>query len=288
MALVLAKGSLSGHQQLDLCRDIASALIHVHETEQSLYSDLRPANVLLCSPVGRAEYLILCDFEQRGNWHEWNAPEILFRQYAENLRSNRPTSDSAHRWDYLVEKYSHGPGNAKGQDAIRTDSKVKASNLAWFSLNPESQEKAAVYSLGLFIYCVFEGLSNVRQSIANAYTCEPDVEFPNFKRTPVSIRSIIRRCTADAPEWKEHMVRARRIRRVNGRLIPKGWTEESQSGIAVSHVIDAAMQWWTAELTRAEDFLHGEEWKSGIFGESRPTIHQVLEMLDNARGSLSG
>ncbi|KAM0268545.1 hypothetical protein ACHAQH_009951, partial [Verticillium albo-atrum] len=46
-------------------------------------SDLRPDNVLLDDK----DNVVLCDFEQRGNWHEWSAPEVLFRQYMENIHT---------------------------------------------------------------------------------------------------------------------------------------------------------------------------------------------------------
>lgn len=50
------------------------------------------------------------------------------------------------------------------------------------------------------LYCIFEGVSNVRISLANAWPCEPDIEFPQLRRTLISMRECIRRCTIDAPE----------------------------------------------------------------------------------------
>jgi hypothetical protein len=59
--------------------------------------------------------VILCDFEQRGNWHEWSSPEVLYRQYIENIRSNK-TIRPGDRWYDLVELYSR----KSGQTGIKT------------------------------------------------------------------------------------------------------------------------------------------------------------------------
>jgi hypothetical protein len=144
-----------------------------------------------------------------------------------------------------------------------------------------------VYSLGLFLYCLFEGLSNVRVNIANAFPCEPGVEFPEFRKTPPAVQAIIERCTIDAPEWNlaEASVRARRVVQVQDKLFPEGLTGSTQDLADITKlVLDTGMEWWQSELVKAEKFLEGEEWRSGIFGRERPTLREVLEFIEGVEG----
>jgi serine/threonine protein kinase len=288
-------------QSLKWAHQITSALHHIHTSpaSQTFYSDLRPDNILL-SP---SSDLILCDFEQRGNWHEWLPPEILYRQYIENLRSNLPSSDPDYvdRWTHLfsssVSTSSVTNSNTSTNPLITSKPKthkidpfaaVLAANTQWFALSRPLQERAMVYTLGIFIYCLFEGLSNPRNNIANAFPFEGlnDVEFPEFRRTPVAIRRIIRRCTGEGMEWKQEP--GRRVVRVGGRLLREGWEGEGDGDDgkdvdAARKVLDTGMQWWEGQLGKAEAFLEGEEWRSGKFGKERPTLRELLEMIEGVQ-----
>ncbi|KAF8846806.1 hypothetical protein BDZ45DRAFT_719241 [Acephala macrosclerotiorum] len=303
---LVQNGTLSLSQKLRWCREITSALIHINEQAGTFFSDLRPDNVLLSglpsssdsdSAMGRYQThdssasVLLCDFEQRGNWHEWCSPEVLYRQYIENLRSNRvnPLGD---RWFDLVETYS--------DNDTSIEDFVQMRNRAWFSLSPQSREKAQVYSLGLFIYCVFEGLSNVRKSLANAYIIDSDLQFPEMRRTPPRIHELIRHCTIDAPEWQDSSgkipsmnpnpsrstsrrlpPRAKRVIRLGDKLYPEGCVDLDANGPEVaSAVCETAMQWWTVELERARQFAKSEEWQSESFGKDRPTLREVFDQLE--------
>lgn len=216
-------GTLSLSQRLIWCKEVTSALIHITKQSSTFFSELRPDNVLLSwTPLSSGnisgtmtrtvtdsskyrESVLLCDFEQRGNWHEWCSLEILYCQYAENLRSSR-TMALGDRWYGMIEKYSsrfREVAAKKSASDLFDENFVQAKNRAWFSLSHESQEKAQVYSLGLFIYCVFEGLSSVRSSIANSYPIDPDLEFPEMRRTPPAIQELIKKSTIDALEWQE-------------------------------------------------------------------------------------
>ena len=284
-------GTLKPRQQFEWSRQLVSALIHIRDVTGTFYSDLRPDNVLLSGSAGdKSQNIILCDFEQRGNWHEWCAPEVLYGMYAENLRASPSSVDFSNVPQNLVDAYWRN-------NVFRIQSKRKdlrfgphGSNSAWFSLSPQSQEKAQVYTLGLLLYCVFEGVSNVRVSLANAWPYEPDIEFPEFRRTPLLMQELIRRCTIDAPEWEHEQDGAARgvhkcplgLTRLDGRLYPRGQAfSYVGSSDAVEAVLEATQAWWEREVERARKFFESDDWQTDNIGGNRPTLREVLAMLDN-------
>ena len=266
-------GSLTFEQQMRWSRQIVSALIHIRKVAETFYSDLRPDNVLISDSTRKdCQEIVLCDFEQRGNWYEWCAPEILYNMYAENLRTcPSPAAQSflaEHVQETCLQNGPHG------------------SNSPWFSLSPESQEKAMVYSLGLLLYCIFEGLSNPRNNLANAWPYEPDIAFPEFRCTPPFMQDCIKRCTADAPEWKLEAERSlsgikiRRVWRIDGRLYPsRRPCEVMDVEDTVEAVWETARTWWASELQNAQVFFESDEWRYDRCGRERPTLLEVLEIL---------
>lgn len=277
-------GVLSVQDKCDWCIQVTSAIIHVQETTGRFYSDLRPDNVLLATQSDRdgrsTEHAVLCDFEQRGNWHEWCAPEVLYRQYAVNLQNFSRIGTVPERWQMLIGAYL--PYSRTRSSAI------EAKNTAWFSLSPASQEKAMVYSLGLFIYCVFEGVSNLRVNIANAYRHDPDIEFPEFRRAPADIRELVRRCTIDSPDWPENRdtllpPRSSRVIRIHDKLYGARYQSSGCLGNVVEDVVETGLVWWTTELERAENFLKTEMWATQEFGRERPLLREVLLDLEQLR-----
>jgi hypothetical protein len=277
-------GLLSNHTKLDWCIQITTAIIHVQKAAGQFYSDLRPDNVLLVSDsdeLGQhAERLVLCDFEQRGNWHEWCAPEVLYRQYALNMRNSSHDGPLAERWQRLVDAYMPASSTPT--------STIEAKNAAWFSLSRASQEKAMVYSLGLFIYCVFEGMSNVRVNIANAYRFEPHIQFPDFQDSPAAIRDVIRRCTVDSPDWPGNRnellpPRSERVVRIHDKLYGARYQASGCEDNVVEDVMQTGLRWWLTELERAESFLQTEAWKMQEFGSERPSLRTVLLDLEQMK-----
>jgi hypothetical protein len=278
--------SISMVSRLRWCYQITSALAHVYEKGGTFYSDLRPDNVLLASTTSLEcdvlDRVILCDFEQRGNWYEWCAPEILHHMYAENIRSTATSQKIVllDRWQRVVESYAQGkqpPMNA-----------IEAKNRAWFSLSRQSQEKAMVYSLGLFMYCLFEGVSNVRVSIANSFRRDPHVEFPTFQHTPLPLQSLIRQCTVDSSEWPENAEsllpkRVKPVIRVGDKLYGAQYKEPNCTIEAKEDVMQTGLKWWTTELERTESFLRSKAWISQDFGRERPTLQAVLRSLDGMK-----
>jgi hypothetical protein len=159
---------------------------------------------------------------------------------------------------------------------------MEARNRAWFALPPTAREKAVVYTLGLFIYTVFEGLSNVQRSVANKFPIEPEMEYPNFKRTPTGIRKLIQHCTADVPDWQAVGLLSEpwRVGRVNGLLYPAAQTNlQPNTRTTFDTVMGSLLRFWNIELARAEKFLHIPEWETGDFGRSRPSLRDVVDAL---------
>nr|BAV32170.1 hypothetical protein [Sordaria araneosa] len=167
------------------CIQVTSALLHLFERARTFYSDLRPDNVLLDSE-GQA---ILCDLEQRGSWHEWCPPEVLYSQYLENMLNNQQGYNTQ-AWDSLIAAYVRKRPAQTGETSF-----IHSKNRPWFALSRKSQEKAMVYTLGLFIYCVFEGLSSVQPNLAYRFAIEPSIGFPTFRQTPADIQRLIREST---------------------------------------------------------------------------------------------
>ncbi|KAK0615152.1 hypothetical protein B0T17DRAFT_476251, partial [Bombardia bombarda] len=275
---VRADDPLAVRRGLKWCKQLTSALIHVWKEGGTFYSDLRPDNVLLNAPdtsaSGSPDYdVVLCDFEQRGNWHEWCAPEILYPQYLENLRNNRRRfKDST--WDSVIEAYT------RYRPPVSGETRVSSRNRPWFSLSKENQEKAMVFSLGLFLYCVFEGLSTVSPSLPYSFSSDPDIAFPQFRRTPVPIRELIERCTADSPLWRAEDVRPKRIVRKEGLLFSDYCVDSECLPRQTAHtVLSTARQSWSYELEKARQFFETDQWKAQIFGRDRPTLKEVMKLL---------
>ncbi|KAK3317077.1 hypothetical protein B0H66DRAFT_583417 [Apodospora peruviana] len=251
------------------CIQMSSALIHVLEEGCTFYSDLRPDNVLLSD----GGHVVLCDFEQRGNWHEWCPPEILYPQYFENLVANRRRSSDP-TWNTLMSTYQHDRPEAVG------GSFVHSKNRPWYALSLDSQEKAMVYTLGLFIYCVFEGLSSVRPSIAYHFPIEPEVNFPEFRRTPSKIRELIRSCTVDAPQWDDNTAHHDAPLR-KGALGNEPLHCNATGQQAAEIVLDAAQDFWINELEQARKFFNTDQWRTQKFGRDRPSLKEVMNSLKN-------
>ncbi|CBF74507.1 hypothetical protein AN4196.2 [Aspergillus nidulans FGSC A4] len=271
--------TLSDTVKLRWCRQVASALTHLHEMG-TFYSDLRPDNVLLDAE----ENAVLCDFEQRGNWYEWSPPEVLYRQYVENIRARLPERVVNSPYDHLLKEYACSHSLSTSACYTPAESPIEARNRAWFALPPSAREKATVYNFGLFIYCVFEGLSNVRRNVANQFPIEPEVEYPTFRRTPEAVRKIIQQSIGNPPDWdtSELQSRSSRVVRVNGLLYPETRTDlEPDTRQAFDAVMDTLLGFWSTELIRAERFLEGADWSAGDFGRDRASLRDVVDALES-------
>lgn len=278
---------------MEWARQVTSALIHINEEAGTFYSDLRPDNVLLSSSskAGQCEDIVLCDFEQRGNWHEWCLPEVLYRVYVENLRSHADLS--SHPRKDLVSQYSVGTSSGVAANTFVAKHTPHGRNPVWFDLSSNAREAAQVYSLGLLIYCIFEGISNVKINIVNSWPYEPDIAFPKFRNSPSFIRNLVKACTAGAWQWEaeewdsEHTETKKEapqpVTRIGEKLYPDGklCADADHEPLGVSWlVVETARLWWESELDRAKTFLDRE--RDGTLEIRRPKLRDVLAHLEDA------
>lgn len=314
----VSTGSLTIKTRLRWCREIASALHHMVAQGHMLYSDLRPDNVLLSQSTTRSVSvegsidpsdveqlsIVLCDLEQRGNWHEWCAPEVRYAQYAENLKKHQSSqADLVCR--QLIELYDR-PKSKSCPTWSNVDQAVRAKNWPWFRLSEEAAEKALVYSFGLMLYCIFEGLHNCCVNIANSFPGESRVEFPSFKRTPPPLRQLVVDCTVDAAEWQmccsDSTQGTRslcgtptiplRVVRIGSHLFPEGAEGKELGNMSTTEIreitLRTAYDWWKSELDRATEFFKRPEWQHQDLGTRRPGLKEVLDRLERIEGEIGG
>jgi hypothetical protein len=140
-----------------------------------------------------------------------------------------------------------------------------------------------VYSLGLLIYTIFEGMPNVSCNIANKWSVDPHIRVPSFKHCPPPIIDIVKRCSPEAwdvpvnsPYGLGEVIRTGthlHSQQVSASI----WDECEAAGM----VIDFAVDWWESELNRAWAFTETKEWENGEFGRNRPTLKAVLAALES-------
>lgn len=286
-----AQGTLTLKDQVRWSLHITSALQHLHEECHFFYPDLRLDNVIL-SESGDA---ILIDFEQRGVWCEFSAPEVNFIEYMLLLASSEEIPEATQeRFRAKMNKLLRGfdeianftcPEEHKGL--------LPSYNIPWLCLTRDEQEAAEVYMLGRVLWTIFEGVSAPhRSAVWQSYKWESDLEFPNFRRTPARLRGLIERCTSGRrPTLSE------RVARVGSRLeIFPGWEapgdvdRRSDAGKRVDgseemEIHQAAKKWWKDEVAHAEAYLDRREellaqgqWSGNPF--NRPGLGAVLAELD--------
>lgn len=285
-------GKLAFAQRLLWCQQVTSALIHVRDAAGTFYSDLRPDNVLLSnSSVGPdssssgLESIILCDFEQRGNWYEWSPDVVLFQQYSQNLLKHRQCHrNDTRQWDFLLP--NHHLSDRSSQPSVLPGITAMGHNSPWNSLSAAAQERAMLHSLGLFIYCVFEGVSNVCRGRAKAFLYEPDVEFPKLNRTPRVIEDLINSCiTQRLARSQGHKfdcegVKVDQVVLVDGCLYPSSETElvRGTENTCIA-VLETARRWWECELDRARACMTDIRWRDEVTAKAGITLDFVLETL---------
>jgi hypothetical protein len=211
--------------------------------------------------------------------------------YVEHIRSAAlPVDDGATNWRDLQTFLSafdmHGLRSPLIQQKGPNEPNGPSWNPAWYSLTVEAREKATVYSLGLLLYCIFEGTSNPNISLVNAWPFEPHIEFPAFMSTPPDIQTCIMRCTVDTPEWSsadrrftaDACVGQKMFTRERDKIVVRA----CKSGGEPKDVLNEVTLGWTEELMRAARFYASPEWLQGSVGQTRPTLNGVLKMLETA------
>ena len=276
-------------------RQITSALLHVEGTPLGFYPDLKPDNILLSSHGGVLNTVVI-DLEQRGGWYSWSPPEVYYIEYLEYLASSDVELAVTTKYLTLLREYL--PSWEPLTRIVRYRDSAQGYSAAWLALSAKERKAAQVFMLGKLLWCIFERVGSINCGLGADIFKEMDSDygFPEFKRTPMCLRSCIEACTAGAPEWK---CRIRPLMRKGPRIFPL----PEISGIgklngSILRTQEAAKSWWRQELKEAEAFLVmrivanrlsiSEHDLVLTSASQRPTLAQVLKMLNAAEISLYG
>jgi hypothetical protein len=267
-------------------RQITSALLHIHtRTITRYHADLKPDNIILTAG-GDA---VLVDFEQRGGWVSWIAPEVCCIWYHVLIsRSTAISSEIAGRYTRALQRLVA----VSSEDTSYRD-------VAWTYLSLRERESAMVFALGKVLWCIFENQPTIYTDVGwgmirEATTWVDDEHswrFPEFRRTPEAVRGWIERCTAGADEWDVRRGRSVFFDLERGVFVPVGDAGGRAGGDGL-RTQRAAKAWWERRVTEAEAFLEarvrGEDF-NGIQAAARrrPALRDVLNMLEELEVEMS-
>ncbi|KPM38962.1 hypothetical protein AK830_g7607 [Neonectria ditissima] len=256
---------------------LASALVHLRGTSDIFYPDLRLDNIVLSS----SRNAIMVDFEQRGVWCEFAAPEVNALEYMRLLAVDDeiPMEVSQKYAKIMTEMLPGWETMGEGEAYVWPS---KGYNVPWACLTRTEQEACEVYMLGRVLWCIFEGNSAPqRAAVWLSYRWEPSVEFPGYTRTPERIRRLIDRCTQGRQAGMSRL-----IVRERNKLVLRGYENREYS--TAENVQKAARDWWSREIAESEQWLKERmegmkrgDWKENYYG--RPTLKEVLDELEAFR-----
>jgi serine/threonine protein kinase len=261
-------GTLRYADQLKWAIQLTSALVHIYEHGR-FYSDLRLDNILLSA----TEDLVMVDFEQRGVWCGFAAPEVNYLDQVYMLATDSTIPKSVKReYDMLLQRCLKG--YEKLQEHVYQDPE-HGYYIPWLCLSAKEQEAATVYMLGRVLWCIFEGLSNPEVAVWQSYPHESELEFPNYRNTPLNLRMLIDQCT-----------KGRNVSGNQGEIVRKGNSlvlREGNGTDTMTEVQDKARRWWRKELSKGKEFLKNRE-SGQLRGEAgscfdRIKLKEVLMML---------
>ncbi|KAK3394466.1 hypothetical protein B0H63DRAFT_46699 [Podospora didyma] len=294
LPLLQIHNRLTLEMQLNWATQLASALVHIRERGRIFYPDLRLENMVL-SDTGD---VVMVDFEQRGVWCEFAAPEVNALEYIRILASDdsvdqdmAPTIPEEVRERFaaiLTRQLPDWEALQAREDYTPLPHGYNSYNVSWLCLSAVEQEAAEVYMLGRILWCVFEGQSAPQHAaVWQSYRWEPDIEFPKFHRTPPLLRDLVNRCTQGRREPLSNF-----IIRHDSRLVLRADVPGQDSSAA--QVLNVAREWWMAEVKAAEDFLQMREemsargeWSGNYY--DRPTMREVLaELRQCSASSIAG
>jgi hypothetical protein len=276
--------------KLRWARQITNAMMHLSGFPGGFYPDLRPDNVVLSSEADGVRNAVLLDLEQRGGWFSWSPPEIAYLEYVEVLATR--LKDATHREEFsqlLSRCLPEWTVSGEDDQYRNVDGGFSASWLAWerhrraCTQLQEVLEKAQVFLLGKLLWCMFEGEQFLRCGLDHDVLQEnccgfvPPRAFPEFRKTPPELRTLIRSCTLGAPEWGSPGGRKRPLILRQGKLVlaKAAFTED----LSTAHEIhETTSEWWSEEIRRAKEFMEEMEKFAKSGGETLP-----LPVLDCAR-----
>lgn len=277
-----SSGSLDPSEQFKWAIQIASALKHFRETTGTFYPDLRLDNIVLSAQRDA----IMVDFEQRGVWCEFAAPEVNCIEYIRILATASDDDIPANvKQRYADRMEQLLPGFEQLLERQQYTNPPGGYNVSWLALSPREQEAAEVYMLARVLWCIFEGVSAPQKAtIWVSYRWESPLQFPEYRRTPPPLRCLIDQCTKGRRATLDS-----KIIRQDSRLILRDCPEPSQSHPEA--VYRTARDWWRNEVAWAEDYLatrdhmkRSGEWNDNPY--DRPGLGEVLENLHVLKSDL--
>ncbi|KAI5861838.1 hypothetical protein GGS23DRAFT_133932 [Durotheca rogersii] len=277
LPLLRANGQLRREDQLKWSIQLARALEHLKSRSETYYPDLRLDNIVLSEQSD----IIMIDFEQRGVWCEFAAPEVNAIEYVRLLATDENVPEHVgEKYKKLLERLV--PSFESLEDE-RYSNPEFGFNLPWIALSAVEQEAAEVYMLGRVLWCIFEGVSGPQKAaVWQSYRWESDLEFPEYRRTPPAIRKLIDDCTNGRRGTLSNAIARRHSQLV---LTSKDVDEQTAEDVK-----KAARSFWSTEIEVAEQFLDLRE-SQRLTGErnenfyGRPSLKQVLEALEAFRDS---
>ncbi|CAM1506908.1 Fc.00g065490.m01.CDS01 [Cosmosporella sp. VM-42] len=256
---------------------LASALCHLRETTTIYYPDLRLDNIVLSSNRDA----VMVDFEQRGVWCEFAAPEVNALEYVRLLAVDEeiPPDISEKYANILTQMLPGWESIGEGEEYIWPS---KGYNIPWACLTRTEEEACEVYMLGRVLWCIFEGNSAPqRAAVWLSYPWEPLVEFPGYTTTPKPLQDLIDRCTRGRQAGMSKL-----IVRERNQLVLREYENTGQS--TAEAVQQTAHDWWNREIGESEQWLQRRmegmkrgDWKENYY--DRPTLREVLATLEAFR-----
>ncbi|PNY27827.1 Uncharacterized protein TCAP_02249 [Tolypocladium capitatum] len=272
-------GQVSLADKIKWSVQLASALMHVRETSRIFYPDLRLDNIVL----SESRDAIMIDFEQRGVWCEFAAPEVNAIEYMRLLAMDEEIDPEVQgRYaDVLTELLPGWEDMGEGEDYVWPS---RGYNVPWSCLSRTEQEACEVYMLGRVLWCIFEANSAPqRAAVWLSYRWEPLVEFPGYTTTPQPMRDLIERCTRGRQPGLTKLIVRERDRLVLREL-------ENTGASTAQQVQETARGWWAREIEASEAWLkeRAEGMKRGDWNENyynRPSLRDVCDTLEAFRAA---
>lgn len=277
------------HQKISLADktkwgvQLSSALSHLCETTSTCYPDLRLDKIVL----SESNDIIIIDFDQRGVWYDFVAPEVNAIEYMRILAMDGETpQDEVKKYAKILSHLLPNWRNiCEGEEYLGPSGGY---NVPWNCLTPAEQEYCEVYMLGMVLWCIFEAKSAPQRAVPwLPYLGGPAVEYPNYTTTPTPMRALIDRCTRGwRPGLSKYIVRGR------NQLVLRHQEHTGQS--TVQEIQETARRWWVDEIHTSERWLRARAKgrRKGTWNENhfdRPSLRQVhselLQFYQQIRGA---
>lgn len=275
-----AHGRLEPALQLKWAQQLTGALRHLRQISTAYYPDLRLDNIVL-SEGGDA---VMIDFEQRGVWCEFAAPEVNAMEYMRLIAEQDEFPEDI-KVLYLEKLIAVVPEYESLQQE-KYNNPDNGYNGPGIALSGREQEAAEVYMLGRVLWCIFEGVSGPQKAaVWQSYSWEPHIEFPTYQRCPPAIRSLVDDCTKG-----RRTLLSQTVMRRNSRLVLAGPLDGEHQN--PENVMAAAGAFWRSEVKWATEFLDERAvlkakgtWDDNYFG--RPSLSEVATRLEEFRAQLT-